>query len=592
MEAVVLPSIGLLIIVTLMSLFYTKKHILNIETKIYSKMIILSFLFVLINLIAFAVAKLTNNFKLIEVFQKIYMSILVLLNYYSIEYCLMVFNKNKELKSFNIISLIILVASLILIFILPLNVIFYDNILDGNGPSYNITIINCIISFVFFIVLTVYLLLSKQHIKKVLPFIILVFLYIIGFGLRKMYPELIFEGFFYSYALLVMYFTIENPDIKMLDELIKNRKIIERNSEEKSMFIFKMTQELKKTIKNINEEVKIYKNNKLTKEEADIVVNNIFNNNNKMLYLINDVIGISPYDNNNIAVIENTYNIYSLIKELELRVKKELKKELDIKFTIDNNIPKELYGDSIKLKQILISIINNSIKYTDKGFVHIEIGSITKYDVCRLIISIKDSGKGISIDKINELLSEDIEINDKDYLKLNKLDINLKIITKIIKLLNGTIYITSEETKGTEIIITLDQYIKMNNYNQETEKYIKNRSTMKKVLIVNDNNEEIRVIKEKLQKMGYDVNFTPFSDECIQKIKNKEKYDIILIDDDNISMSGITLLQELNKLKNKSKKIVLLEPSRFIIKDQYLKDGFDDYIEKNDLLKELEKKCK
>ena len=249
MEAVVLPSIGLLIIMTLMSLFYTKKHISNIETKIYSKMIILSFLFVLINLIAFAVAKLTNNFKLIEVFQKIYMSILVLLNYYSIEYCLMVFNKNKELKSFNIISLIILVASLILIFILPLHVIFYDNILDGNGPSYNITIINCIISFVFFIVLTVYLLLSKQHIKKVLPFIILVFLYIIGFGLRKMYPELIFEGFFYSYALLVMYFTIENPDIKMLDELIKNRKITERNSEEKSMFIFKMTQELKKLLK-------------------------------------------------------------------------------------------------------------------------------------------------------------------------------------------------------------------------------------------------------------------------------------------------------------------------------------------------------
>ena len=181
MEAVVLPIIGLLIIITLMILFYSKKHVKNSETKIYSKLIILSFLFVFVGLITFIIAKTTNDFSLIGIFQKVYMSILVLLNYLSLDYCLRLFKKENELSSIKWPLIIVTFISILLIFILPLNVIFYDNVLDGYGPSYNVAIIYCVICFVFFILLTIYLLLRKQNIKKVLPFIILVILYIIGF---------------------------------------------------------------------------------------------------------------------------------------------------------------------------------------------------------------------------------------------------------------------------------------------------------------------------------------------------------------------------------------------------------------------------
>ena len=594
MEAVVLPIIGLLIIITLMILFYSKKHVKNSETKIYSKLIILSFLFVFVGLITFIIAKTTNDFSLIAIFQRIYMSILVLLNYLSLDYCLRLFKKENELSSIKWPLIIVTFISILLIFILPLNVIFYDNVLDGYGPSYNVAIIYCVICFVFFILLTIYLLLRKQNIKKVLPFIILVILYIIGFVLRGVYHELIFEGFFYAYILLVMYFTIENPDIKMVDELIRNRKIIERTSEEKSIFLFKMTQELKEPVSNISNQISDYKNNKFNKNETNILIDNIDINNKKIGYLIDDVLGITPNDNKNIKILENTYNIYSLINEIEIRTRKLVNNDIDFTFTCADNIPTELYGDSLYLKQVLISIIINSIENTNKGYIHVDVSSISRYDICRLVISIKDSGKGIDLLTVNEILDQDIDVTDKEYLKLEELDVDLKMAYKIIKLLDGTMYIKSDSGKGTEVIITLNQYVKddNNNSNMLIENYIKNHTNAKRVLLINDDVKELKLIRKKLENLGYDVYTSLFGQDSIDKINTSEKYDLILIDDDMKLMSGISLLKRLKTLNNTSKKIVLLEKEKVSISHHYIEDGFDDFIDKSKLDDEIKKKIK
>lgn len=592
MEAVVLPIIGLLIIITLMILFYSKKHVINAETKIYSKMIILSFLFVLVGLITFIVAKTTNVFSLIGIFQKVYMSILVLLNYFSLDYCLRLFKKENELSSIKWPLIIITFISIFLVFVLPLNVIFYDNVLDGYGPSYNVAIIYCVICFVFFILLTIYLLLRKQNIKKVLPFIILVILYIIGFVLRGVYHELIFEGFFYAYILLIMYFTIENPDIKMVDELIRNRKIIERTSEEKSIFLFKMSQELKEPVSNISNQISGYKNNKYNKKETNILIDNIDINNKKIGYLIDDVLGITPNDNKNIKILENTYNIYSLINEIEIRTRKLVNNDIDFNFTCADNIPSELYGDSLYLKQVLISIIINSIENTNKGYIHVDVSSISRYDICRLVISIKDSGKGIDLLTVNEILDQDIDVTDKEYLKLEELDVDLKMAYKIIKLLDGTMYIKSDIGKGTEVIITLNQYIKDDDNKNNTliESYIKNRTNAKGILLINDDTRELKLVRRKLENLGYEVHTSLFGQDSIDKINNNEKYDLILIDDDMKLMSGISLLKKLKTMNNNSKKIVLLEKEKVSIGHHYIEDGFDDFIDKSKLEDELEKK--
>lgn len=312
-----------------------------------------------------------------------------------------------------------------------------------------------------------------------------------------------------------------------------------------------------------------------------------------MNYLITDVLGINANDNMNIKILENTYNIYSLINEIEVRTRKLVKSEIDFNFDCASNIPKELYGDSLKLKQVLISVIINSIENTSSGYIHVDIDSITKYDLCRLVISVKDSGSGIDLLTINEILDQDIEISDKEYLKLDELDVDLKIAYKIIKLLNGTMYIKSEKCKGTEVIITLNQYIKEDDEiknNALIESYIQKRTNSVKVLIVNDDVKELKKLRTKLEEFGYETYTSLFGEDAINRIKYNEKYDLILIDDDMKLISGISLLKELNKLGNESTKIILLERDKISIGHHYIEDGFDDYIDKTKLNDEIGKK--
>ena len=156
-------------------------------------------------------------------------------------------------------------------------------------------------------------------------------------------------------------------------------------------------------------------------------------------------------------------------------------------------------------------------------------------------------------------------------------------------------YIKSEKDKGVEITITIDQYIVENEEiknNSNVDSYIKSRRNIKRVLVVDDEEEEIRKIKKILESRGYDIVTSMYGKDAVDRIRNKEKYDIILIDDEMPLMNGINVLQEMNKLKDKSKKIVLLGRDKLFIAKHYIEDGFDDFIDKEKLIKEIEEKIK
>ena len=166
MQAIILQVVGLLIISTLIILFYSKQNVKNIETKVYSKLIITNFLFIIVGISTFAVAKITGNIQAIGILQKIYMSLLAILNLYSMHYCLSIYDKDDKLKVLKNALSILTVITIALILILPLQVIFEGNLLDGTGLSYDTILIHTIISFLFFVIVTMYLLLTKKSIKN------------------------------------------------------------------------------------------------------------------------------------------------------------------------------------------------------------------------------------------------------------------------------------------------------------------------------------------------------------------------------------------------------------------------------------------
>lgn len=587
-----LTSCALIISLMITIILFTKKTINSVETRTFKKILIFNVLEALSTTLIVVVAFTSNSIPIFKILNRIDVNIIIWWCSFFLLYICHIC-KVKNIKIFNSIILVTNILFLILSLILDVNIIAQDGILDSSGPLTTLGFVGAVFYILLMLLVILTSLKNKPNIKKLIPFYFLIALLILVAFLRAIIPQINFISIMLTLVDLIMIFTIENPDVKMVDELVKNRKIIERTSEEKSIFLFKMSQELRGPISNIGREVQTYKNGKLNKSETDIVIDNIDGNNRKMNYLITDVLGINVNDNMNIKILENTYNIYSLINEIEIRTRKLVKREIDFNFAYASNIPKELYGDSLKLKQVLMSVIINSIENTSSGYIHVDIDSITKYDLCRLVISVKDSGSGIDLLTINEILDQDIEISDKEYLKLDELDVDLKIAYKIIKLLNGTMYIKSEIGKGTEVIITLNQYIKEDDEiknNSLIESYIQKRTNFIKVLIVNDDVKELKKLRTKLEEFGYEIYTSLFGEDAINRIKNNEKYDLILIDDDMKLMSGISLLKELNKLGNNSRKIILLEKDKVSIGNHYIEDGFDAYIDKSRLKEEIDKK--
>lgn len=455
MGAILLPIVGLIITLTLIILFYSKKHIKNKETLIYSKLLILNIIFIIIGIMGFVVAKTTGNLLIVEYFQKIYMSILIIMNYYSIKYCTSLFNINKQ-KELNLILNIITIISILLVIVLPLNVIYYDDVLDGEGPSYVIAVIYSLISFLIFLILTFYLLCKGNNITKIIPFLILILLYLIGFVLRSWHRELIFEGLFYAYVLFIMYYTIENPDVKLLNELNLAKIQAEKSNQIKKEFLASMSHEIRTPLNAIVGFSTLISDAE-TLSEAKENSKYLIDSANTLLYMVSNIIDIASLDVDDTSIKEEKYNLKNVINDIANLYKYKLaEKNLELKLNIKT--PDVLEGDIDKIKRIIINLVDNAIKYTDNGKINLNVNSSIKNRKCHLEIVIKDNGKGMDKYVVNHLFENFTRASDYKDSATAGLGLGLAITKRLVDILNGEISCTTS-AKGTTFEIKLTQKV-------------------------------------------------------------------------------------------------------------------------------------
>lgn len=585
------PICAVFINILILMVFFSKKRIKSEETGAYSILIVLGF------------------------FESVVASILVILmnlfgkpgyiyNLHRIDYILMLFwvwalfnyvlivSVNNRKKMRNTIQKVTIILNLLIsisFFLVNLNVINEKGIIDTNGDAMNIlftTLIVYVVAIIILIIKSLIKNIKSSNNKKFIPLFILGLLGIISLIVRSIAPEVLLISLVAAYSDLIMFFTIENPDVKMIYELNKNKKLLESMSEEKSNFLFSMSQETKKPIDNILEVKKILEN-ETSLESIQTGLKVIENNARSLKNIINNVLDISNISSSKLVVSSETYNIYTLLSLCIKNVEKKLDSNVRLRTDISKNIPKELYGDSVKLRQVLASILFNAAKYTKEGYIEISANEIVKYDVCRLIISVEDTGKGMSIEKLNELLKSNSDLEDTDLLKLDGLDVDLKLAFKMIKKLGGFINIKSEEKKGSTFTIVIDQKIKVEK-DKYYSKYIFNK---KKVIAVSD---KIRILKD-LNTLSnkYDIEFltTMFSNDLVKRVKDGESFDLIILEDEMKPDSALTILGELqssNKGFN-TPVIVMLNKDKESLKEHYVQDGFAGYIRKECLEEDYDK---
>lgn len=587
------PICAVLINILIVVVFFSKKRIHSDETRAYSNLIIIALLesslacllVVLMNL--YGIPKYIYNIHRID-YILILFWVWALFNYVLI---VSVYNNKKLRGVIQKSTFIVNILVSICFFFLNVNVINKDGIIDTNGSAMNL-LVSMLGIYVILILLLVFKSLIKNikssNNKKFIPLFFLALLGILSLVIRRFAPEILLISLVAAYADLIMFFTIENPDVKMIYELNRNKKLLESMSEEKSNFLFSMTQDTKKPIDNILEVSKILLDDK-NKEDMKTGIKVIENNARGLKNIINNVLDISNISSSKLVVSNETYNAISLLNECIKKIEKDVNKNVTIETEISKNIPGELYGDSVKLKQVIMSILINASKYTKEGYIKVSANEIVKYDVCRLIIEIEDTGCGMSVDKLNELLKTNTDLEDTDLLKLNSLDVDLKLAFKIIRKLGGFINIRSEKEKGSTFTIILDQKIKVSkDYYSE---YIFNK---KKVMVVSDKLQTLKDINTLASKYDIELLTTMHSSDIIERVEDGESFDLILLEDDMKPISGFGTLGKLQEAKEgfNVPTVIMLNKNKESIKDHYVEDGFSNYIRKQNLEEDFDKVIK
>ena len=487
-----------LIIATLLNLVFNfKSNIGTIETKIYSKMLVFNLIdSLLVSIIIFWGYIGNYNMNIIKILNKVDFVMYLLWIFY-----FFIYNYNIKFNNEKILKLIKKINILIILIIFATKVTPYNNnrIMFVSGTSSNVLYVVILL----YLIASIYIFVRyiKHFYKKTIPLLVLITIIIFALIVRKSNPALIIMPAILSIMNLIMYFTIENPDMKLLEELAVNKNLLQHSNEEKSNLLFKLTQDVKLPVENIcntskdmlnmKKVIDLKNNSKLINDDA-----------NRVRFIINNVLNINDIDYNKIKVFNDTYDINKLYKELILMIKNKINTEVKLNTKIDKDIP-ILYGDNIKLKQILYSILSNSIKYTKQGNIEFNINHFIQYDVCRLIININDTGCGIDIDKINKVLNdEEIEI------KSNEIELDLNSVKKLINMLGGSIFIDSNKL-GTKVSIVLDQRIYETEeikHNKELNNYIKYIGTEKNVLLIDDNYEELNKYAKEIKKYNINVD--------------------------------------------------------------------------------------
>ncbi len=594
-SGILIPSCALAFSIVLVFIYYSKLHIKSYETKLYELLIVSNFFGLILEILCCNVVFQYNNIPIVSTFiLKLYLVYLVtFITIFTVYVIYISFNniKNKNLlenKKVKTIFILFYIICVFLIVLLDMNIYNDGNVGYTYGPACNfVYIASGICIFVWLVCLTI----NYKNIKtrKYLPIYLFILIGSVLSFVQLLKPSLFLITSMETLVTFLMYFTIENPDIKVIEELNKNRKLIEKTNEDKLNLLFELSQDVKEPIKSIENEV----NEALDLNDINEIIERLkkIKLNSKQLSLIsNNILNVSSMDLSNIKIENEVYKPNSVFTEMKKRTEEKLKdKDIEFRYSYSSSIPEKLYGDSVKLKQILTSFLNNAVEVTKKGFIELKVNSIIKYDVCRLIITITDSGIGMDIDKVNEILSANT-YDEKDFEVLKNLDVGTKMAHKIIKMLNGTLIVKSEVNKGSEFLIIIDQKIKKEQKIEDKEdKYLRKS----KILVVNDKSNELKRIENKLVNMGYDVTTTLYGKDAVEKIKNKERYNLIIIDDEMNLKSGYDTLKELKKNKKFNIPVIItLEENKKFLKDKYLEDGFNDYIMKDNLDEELKKVVK
>ena len=311
---------------------------------------------------------------------------------------------------------------------------------------------------------------------------------------------------------------------------------------------------------------------------------------NTLLSLINDILDLSKIESGKMELIENNYCIKDVIKDVNVLISEKAKaKGLKFELNISPNVPTVFYGDSLRIKQIIINLLNNAVKYTHEGIVTFMLSMCKVKDSKEVVlyIRIKDTGIGIKQEDMEKLFAKFQRIDEQQNIHIEGTGLGMSITKQFVDMMHGTIKVKSNYGEGSEFTVVIPQKIidytpiGSNIYEEDKEQAYTPSFTAPNatVLVTDDNPMNRKSIALLLKQTLIKVDMAESGEKCISKC-NTNNYDIIFLDHQMPGMDGIETLQHIKKITGDTPIIMLTANALAGAKESYIKAGFTDFLSK------------
>ena len=586
---IALLSVTLVYMSTLAIIYFRQKHIESEELKIFNKLLLVNILGLAIETcLIFACKLLTvENITTIILSRLFLVTLLYFITLMVIYIRYMAGLKRK--KKFTIATFIMIFIVTVLVITLPID--WVDLNADYcTGAAVTVLYVYGIFSLIYSI--TVMLLnVGKLKTKKCLPLIIFFIGLFVGSVIQRLNPRITITTLIDAFTLFIMYFTVENPDIKIMSQLEKARDEANRANRAKSDFLSSMSHEIRTPLNAIIGFSEFIIDTPDI-EEAHSQAKDVVSASQTLLETVNGILDLSKVESGKLEIINDNYNVRDLLDSTVKMAKARLgDKKLDLRVHFAEDLPDTLYGDKGNLNKVLINLLTNAIKYTNEGYIDYSVQCAKNNDTCRLFITVKDTGIGIKKENIDKLFTRFQRFDEKNNGTIEGTGLGLAITKQLVEMMGGNIVVSSIYGEGSSFSVALDQglsSVHVESKQENTQETVEFDFHDKRILVVDDNNLNLKLADRIFAKYNCKPKLVKSGFECLDLVNKGEKFDLILLDDVMPKMLGSETLTRLKRIEEFDTPVVALTANAVSgMREKYLLLGFDDYlakpIERNEL---------